>query len=165
MKLLQYSLLLVIMAASLAHAYDSEALVLDEAFNSFGQHGYFNQGRSLGTPYGRTGYQSGYRGFGYGWAGNFQDDYGYGYGFGTSYGQGGFGDASNISPNKKICTASMVDQSTCTADYPDASEQEWRFIKGIGWRKFTKYGAARKDWWDYKKTFDRPFLTTYSTLR
>lgn len=29
---------------------------------------------------------------------------------------------------------------------------EWRYIKGIGWRKFSPEGAMTKDFWDWKKS-------------
>lgn len=40
-------------------------------------------------------------------------------------------------------------------DYPYEPPQAWRYVSGIGWRKFSPEGAMRKDWWDYKRT--RPY--------
>ncbi len=30
---------------------------------------------------------------------------------------------------------------------------QWRYVQGIGYRKFTKYGALRKDYSDIRDTF------------
>lgn len=130
-----YALLFV--AACTAQASNDE-LTLDQAGDLFGYYGGFNYG------YG-----------GYGAAHN--------QGLGARYGMGGYGDAATANNSLKVCTASDLSRN-CYADNPDAGELEWRFIKNLGWRKFTKYGAARKDWWDYKKTLGWPFHSTYGTL-
>ena len=78
----------------------------------------------------------------------------YGSGLGTGYGMGGYGDASL--GTIQACTEHTVDRSNCSND-PGSGPLEWRFIKNLGWRKFTPYGAATKDWWDYKKTIGWPF--------
>lgn len=86
------------------------------------------------------------------------------YGLGTGYGSGGYGDALNANFNLKACSSSSQNENNCTSEEPDAGEYEWRFIKNLGWRKFSKYGAARKDWWDYKKNLGWPFHPTYGRL-
>lgn len=89
---------------------------------------------------------------------------GYGAGYGTyqplsgmsvRYGDGGFGDPNFPSFNPRACT--QKGQKDCTDGNPDRTEQNWRFIKDIGWRKMDNYGAARKDWWDYKSSVPLPF--------
>lgn len=81
-----------------------------------------------------------------------------GYGFHTGYGSGGYGDPTAANFNLNVCTSPTQDQSNCTAAYPDSGRLEWRFIKNIGWRKFSPYGAARKDWLEYRKSLRWPFF-------
>lgn len=135
-KLLSYFCYAFLLWTALSAQAHNDELVLDEAVDLFGYYGGFNYG------YG-----------GYGAAG-----------LGVGYGMGGYGDANNANFSLKVCAAKAVDSKNCTADNPDTGELEWRFIKNLGWRKFTKYGAARKDWWDYKKTLGWPFHSTYGTL-
>lgn len=71
---------------------------------------------------------------------------------GTGYGLGGYGDAGSVGYSLNVCSSKQVDQTNCSVDNPDGDQLFWRFIHGIGWRKFTRYGAAQKDWADYKKT-------------
>lgn len=75
----------------------------------------------------------------------------------TGYGTGGYGDATTADFNLRVCSSKEETGINCTADDPDAGYMEWRFIKHLGWRKFSRYGTARKDWWDYKKTLRWPF--------
>ncbi len=75
----------------------------------------------------------------------------------TGYGTGGYGDITRADFNPNVCGAGDRDGVNCTAYDPDLAIAEWRFIRNIGWRKFTAYGAARKDWWDFKKTQRWPF--------
>jgi hypothetical protein len=75
-----------------------------------------------------------------------------------------YNQSHNYSANSMICNPSTVDYSKCLETDPDGGQLEWRFIRNLGWRKFTKYGAARKDWWDYKKTLGWPFHPTYGLL-
>jgi hypothetical protein len=83
---------------------------------------------------------------------------------GTGYGRGGYGDPLYTNVNLNVCQSDTVDLSKCTPNDPDAGQYQWRFITNIGWRKFAPYGAARKDWWDYKRTIGWPF-NGYTGLR
>lgn len=80
-----------------------------------------------------------------------------GYGLRTGYGMGGYGDANRPGSNFTVCSNRAVDRRNCTAESPNNGPLQWRFIKNVGWRKFSPYDAARKDWWDYKKTLYWPF--------
>lgn len=116
-------------------------------FISIGTNAYKQDDRNLNLEtedsYGSYGFGNGFYGHG-------------GYGL-TGYGSGGYGDPTVAPFNLRVCTSRTVDQSKCTNDYPETEPLEWRFIKNIGWRKFTPYGAARKDWSDFKKTIGWPF--------
>lgn len=39
--------------------------------------------------------------------------------------------------------------------YANKDGHVMRYIKGVGWRKFSPEGAHVKDWWDFKKTLPR----------
>jgi hypothetical protein len=70
------------------------------------------------------------------------------------YGTGGYGDPPSVNFPQKVCTTRSVDQSNCTPDYPGQGQYEWRFIRSLGWRKMSLFGAAEKDWWDYQIVMD-----------
>jgi hypothetical protein len=74
----------------------------------------------------------------------------------TGYGTGGYGDPRFANFSLNVCGAGEVDGPNCSSN-PDGGNTNWRFIRGIGWRKFSDFDAARKDWWDYKKTIGWPF--------
>lgn len=71
------------------------------------------------------------------------------------YGDGGYGDSQYVHFNPNVCVSNG--QQNCTAVDPDAYRLEWKFIPNIGWRKMAPYSAARKDWWDYKRSVPLPF--------
>jgi hypothetical protein len=70
---------------------------------------------------------------------------------------GGYGDPPSQSFNLRVCGQGERDGANCTASNPDANYQEWRFVPNLGWSKFSRYGAARMDWWNFKKTIRWPF--------
>lgn len=73
------------------------------------------------------------------------------------YGSGGYGDPLTADFNLNVCRHPQKTGPTCTAEDPDLSIYQWRFVRNIGWRKFSRYGAARKDWWEYKRQQGWPF--------
>jgi hypothetical protein len=75
----------------------------------------------------------------------------------TGYGTGGYGDPLTANFNQNVCRSGETDGKNCTARDPDLGIAQWRFIRNIGWRKFSAYGVARKDWWEYKRTLGWPF--------
>ena len=75
----------------------------------------------------------------------------------TGYGTGGYGDPLTVDFNQNVCKPGEKEGPNCTARDPDLGIAQWRFVRNIGWRKFTAYGAARKDWWEYKRTLGWPF--------
>ncbi len=75
----------------------------------------------------------------------------------TGYGTGGYGDPLSSPYSLNVCGSGNTSSSFCTSEAPDTRISEWRFIPSIGWRKFSGYGAMRKDWWDFKKTQRWPF--------
>jgi hypothetical protein len=83
--------------------------------------------------------------------GNSYSPYDGNYGLQGGYRTRGYGDKNYVNFNLNVCTSSAAGQRNCTAGYPDGDKLVWRFIGGLGWRKFSPYGAARKDWSDYKK--------------
>ncbi len=109
--------------------------------------GYGGYGQNFGLGGGQSLSGSGFNGYGGGSQALLPH---------TGYGTGGYGDPMIANFNTKVCTTRTVDQTGCTLDYPDRDLQ-WRYINNVGWRKFTGVGAARKDWWDYKHTFNWPF--------
>lgn len=62
------------------------------------------------------------------------------------------------------CNNNSVTYPKCLDNEPDKGELEWRFMEPFGWQKFTKQGAARMDWLDYKNSLQSPFHPTYGTL-
>lgn len=65
-----------------------------------------------------------------------------------------YGNKDLVDFNLNVCRGD--EQENCTADYPH-DELVWRFVNGLGWRKMSRFGAARKDWWDYSKTWLRSY--------
>lgn len=98
------------------------------------------------SAYGPRGY--GYGGYGFG---QYQPNSG----MSVRFNDGGYGDRNYANFNLNACTHSK--QQNCTAEEPNAGEYEWRFLRDIGWRKMATYDAARKDWWDYKRSVPLPF--------
>lgn len=82
------------------------------------------------------------------------------YGYSTLYGMGGYGDPLYTNTKLSVCN-SRVNRDNCTTYDPDEGLDEWRFVKDLGWRKFSRYGAARKDWWDYKRSTGWPVVRDY----
>lgn len=95
-----------------------------------------------------------YRGQGFGIDYNYQSFMPYG-GQSVRFGAGGYGDPNYINFSPAVCQG--MNQQNCTANDPDAGSLQWRFVKNIGYRKMDNYGAARKDWWDYKRSVPLPF--------
>lgn len=81
----------------------------------------------------------------------------------TGYGSGGYGDPLIANGSLNVCQNGEQSSAYCTSSEPDLRVSQWRFITGIGWRKFTAYGAARKDWWEFKQQIGSPF--TYRKYR
>ena len=75
----------------------------------------------------------------------------------TGYGTGGYGDPTQPNFNLNVCASGQASGDQCTEFNPETGHTEWRFVRNLGWRKFTTYGAARKDWWEYKQTQRWPF--------
>lgn len=113
-------------------------LSLEDSVNAFGYLSYWDYGYYAQTYFGQPGIS-------------------------TGYGMGGYGDSANAQ-GLQVCNPWLVDQSKCTTKNPDAGQEEWRFVKDMGWVKLSKYSAARKDWWDYKRTLGWPFHTTYGIM-
>jgi hypothetical protein len=82
------------------------------------------------------------------------------HGPGINYGLGGYGDPLHANFSTLVCPLDAVD-TWCTPGNPDENMLFWRFIENIGWRKFTPYGAARKDWWEFKAILGYPFFNSF----
>lgn len=142
-------------------------------YDGYGYGGLANYGNygprtnlfGAGYEYGNTaqplyGLVNGYMGSNRGYAqggeyGRGLDTYRPNQGLSIRYGDGGFGDKNVANFNLKACV--YANQKDCTAQPPGTGEYEWRYIDKIGWRKMETYGAARKDWWDFKKSVPLPF--------
>lgn len=108
-------------------------------------------------PYGPGGFDADPAGYGPWDAYGPWDDYpplDLGLGIGTGLGAGGYGDPNRAGFDLEVCK--NKDQKNCTRDYPDSTDYEWRYIEYVGWRKFSRFGANRKDWWDLKRFFGYP---------
>ncbi|HXW53199.1 MAG TPA: hypothetical protein VEL47_03735 [Myxococcota bacterium] len=136
---------------ALAHdSYQEESLSLEEAASFFGDGAHYG-GANGGYYYGGKdgAYDPRYNVGPY-----FSRYYGQNLGISDRYGRGGYGDPNYQGFNLSVCNSTTVDLQNCMSHDPDALNLEWRFIKNLGWRKFNRYGAARKDWWSFKKNFN-----------